>query len=455
VWLWAPWKEKLVPGNGATPSSKHDHRIAQVLIDGQKKGDGANDSPPGDSPKDALFAVERTVTRKGPEPVNFKVEEKNEFDVERPVKLAVTLVPEDETVKLPRDSLAAIWVNGEELNLRKDAPRVTADGIETPPLKTKLKPRENWIRVQVKPPAGVATRVQVSCKDDYGQVTLHVFAVGVSKYLYNKLAKDGKKEATLNDLDFADKDAEELARTLQDQAQRGEKGLFPKVATPTILLNEKATRDAILDGLAQLKERVSEHDLAVIIFSGHGQKHPDSGEYFFLPADFKTTKSLSRGISWQAMKRTLGYMPCRVVVILDTCHAGAAGLKGNAESELQQAVDKSLKEFTRARRGILILAACLGSQPAQENENWKHGALSLAILECIRGKQEVERRKGSKSLELLKNRSAAGLLTLGDVEQYAKIRVKELVKGGQGVVLSRLNDIAPEQIPIATYHRAP
>jgi uncharacterized caspase-like protein len=230
-----------------------------------------------------------------------------------------------------------------------------------------------------------------------------------------------------------------------------------EVAEATILVNDEAKRTPILAALERLTtdaKLVKEHDLVVVALSGHGERNPETGQYYFVPFDYEQGKLISTGLPWGSMKDAFASMRCRVVVILDTCHSGAAGLKGNTNDELQAAVTKALAELGRTKRDIVILAACLGSESSREDAQWQHGALSLAILECLAGKQERAVQADSESSQILRQRRGAGVITLADLGHYADIRVRELVQRDQSVVLRALNDIAPQQIPIGAYERA-
>src|SRR5262249_11274241 len=137
------------------------------------------------------------------------------------------------------------------------------------------------------------------------------------------------------------------------------------------------------------------------------------------------------------------------VVVVDTCHSGAIRLdrwRGNVKDDLNQAVKLALSEYTRAKskRGVVLLAACLSDEQARENKKWQHGALTLAVLECLQGQRD-EKLVTQDSPPL----PAEGVLNLHQVYDYALKRVKELGQNGQAVAIDQSGDIVPAQIPLA------
>jgi uncharacterized caspase-like protein len=311
------------------------------------------------------------------------------------------------------------------------------------------------VRVENRHPKPLQATVRIGCQDDPNGVSLHVLAVGVSKY------NDSRVPA----LECADKDALDLVEAL-----KGARKLFPNIVLTReklpdgpplkgVLLNEEAKKEAIIQELRGLFKRVREHDLAILFFSGHGMSHEASGSYYFLPYDYQANGgSTGTALSWEAMKDYLAYMPCRVIVILDTCHSGAAGLvraRGNVKKDLEEAIEKAMREFAKSRRGIAILSACLAHQRALEHKQaWGHGVLTLSLLECLRGERiPNDGRKGTDAPLLPSEERSTGVITLADLHRYAEKRVWELVGNDQAVVLRTFEDMAAQQIPLAVIDR--
>jgi WD40 repeat protein len=131
---------------------------------------------------------------------------------------------------------------------------------------------------------------------------------------------------------------------------------------------------------ADLNERGHSHDLLFINVAGHGVAY--DGQYYFVPPDPGLTKIdvdqqklvENIGIRWDLLL-PLREVPCRKVVILDTCHVGNAVLETNS---LQQQ-----KAFTRPMRDaqMLVVSAGMG-RFAQE------GFFTKCLCEGIAGQAD-------------------------------------------------------------------
>jgi uncharacterized caspase-like protein len=262
---------------------------------------------------------------------------------------------------------------------------------------------------------------------------LHVLTIGVSKYADSNF-----------DLEVADKDAQVLAEVFRDRPDE----LYRKVFTRE-LVNQFATRDGILRALGELEQQVTQNDLAIVTFAGHGisDEHQD---FFFLPHDFDAQKEIATtAISWDEARRSLVHMPCMVILVMDSCQSGSitrTGFRGNTELEMRTSTAKALSRFSESEKGAVLIAASLASQSAQERNTWGHGALTLALVECIRGMRLVPE---PKDVPLPQESDRDGLITLQDVSYYLSMRVKELTRGGQAVITNHTGNLSLDDIPIA------
>lgn len=276
------------------------------------------------------------------------------------------------------------------------------------------------VRPPPSPPVGLPPRER----------DLYVLSVGVSKY----------QNANYN-LEYADKDAEEIV-----QAFKGQEGLVFKEVKSELLVNERARKRDILRKLEELPEKPTQHDLAIISLAGHGQKDRFDA-FYYLPHDYDPENVLAvSAISWDDFRRPLAAMPCQVWVIMDTCHSGAvarSGLRGTQE-ELTTSVSKAVEQFARNEQGMVIMAACRSDGKAQENPDWGHGALTLALLEGINGDWIYKKKTKTK----LPEASADGVVNLYELDQYITRRVNEVGGGAQAIVTKPTRNINLEYIPI-------
>lgn len=102
-----------------------------------------------------------------------------------------------------------------------------------------------------------------------------------------------------------------------------------------VVQGEAATRAGILDGLAWLRQKLaedkSENETAIVYFTGHGLRDVSSGDPVFYLRPYDTRQdslrlSALRADDFAAEVRALN--PKRLLVVLDCCHSGGMGAKG-------------------------------------------------------------------------------------------------------------------------------
>jgi uncharacterized caspase-like protein len=247
------------------------------------------------------------------------------------------------------------------------------------------------------------------------------------------------------------------------------------------------TREGILEGLVWLEQgeavtgdEPTDNDLAIITVSGHGLLDAE-GEYYLLTREhYKGADPRIHGISFQHdIAKTLNRLKCTVVIILDTCHAGGstldteqpeelqhAGGAGDARAnlarlssrpeaewivrgagdpdEMQHIVEEAKDNFLRSPRGVLVLPACRNVERAAESHEWKHGALSLAVLEALEGKVLAASHPTQVQLK------TEGMVAFEDIEFYASNRVPELTNKQQLVqAVATGENVLKRWIPMA------
>lgn len=231
-----------------------------------------------------------------------------------------------------------------------------------------------------------------------GRPDLWVLAVGVSTY------RDGK----LN-LKFADADAKAVAGALEEQQRRRVYGDIHSL----VLTNEQATRESILKGIRTFIEKAEPDDVAAIFMAGHGVRDLITGTYYFLPHPATAENFFTTGLrveEFNDMVRILQRHMRHVVVMLDTCHAGALGL---GPEEMQAADD--LAAQVRAE-GVFLLAATKPGDESKEIPKLGHGVFTYALLNALHGKA---------------NTGDDGLLSLAELVVYLGAEVPRLTSRAQ------------------------
>ena len=241
---------------------------------------------------------------------------------------------------------------------------------------------------------------------DWQKPDLYVVSIGISDYQF------GEDEI---DLEFADDDAHSIGDLYRRQAG----GLFHRVEVRE-LVNERATQDAILEALEWLETNATHKDTAILFVSGHGLKdHRD--DYYLLPHDGDPDKLLRTAVSSSTIAITLGGIPAKVLIFLDTCHSGKLG-QNISERRTKSPGEwtdhtEAIRELTSQEYGLGVIAASTGREKSIEADKWGHGAFTFALIEALE----------SGHADLNKN----GIVHLHELKPYLAERVKQLTKGAQ------------------------
>ena len=286
--------------------------------------------------------------------------------------------------------------------------------------------------------SALVVRKPVADPDGSRRPELHLLSVGVS---------DNQRPDFR--LQFAHHDAEELA-ALYPKLCESPFGAF-EAGTQITLVDKKASRSNILTELEHLKRNVHQGDVVLVTMSGHGVTNA-AGNFFFLPYDlpddFNEDRLRDKAISWAELGDSLRELTqnpgaAMTVLVMDACHSGslvAAGARGAVL--LDNEIGKSLAEFqNKTPAGLFVIGACRGNQTASENAHWKHGALTLALLEAIEGKH-----RGQPGKVPLPDGGERGWVSLEDVVRYADDRVKELTGEKRQRVVYNQGDLPLDEI---------
>ncbi len=246
---------------------------------------------------------------------------------------------------------------------------------------------------------------------------LYVVCLGIDRY----------SDPKINRLGFPVADAEAVAEALRN----GAAGLY-HVNEVKLLKNEEVTPAAWSKALAELRSRLKDRaqpdDLVVFFLAGHGIVDEATDKYYYVGHDF-TLADLDRKVykdclSWDDFA-ALADVPCRKVVLLDTCHSGA----------IQPLRSRDLKTAVRELQSDVIFSvtASTGEQRAAEKAEWHHGAFTRCLLEALAGQgaRSKERGAGSTGQGTVIPSGRATIVTLDQIVPYVKDAVEKLTSGGQ------------------------
>ena len=225
---------------------------------------------------------------------------------------------------------------------------------------------------------------------------LLILAVGINNYDDNSLKK----------LDYAAKDAADFVAALEKQ-----KGVLYSDIIAKSLSTGRASLSDIKKDLEWLKKEATNSDIAIVFISGHGANDPPgstSGIYHLVPSDGFVKELTVTSLEFSTLENVLGALPSKVLVFLDSCHSGGAYLNRNI-NELNE-------------KGIVVFASSTGIQQSLEDNLWKNGAFTLALVEGLNGKADL---------------MGDGEITISSLDTYISNRVGKLTGGQQTPVVTK------------------
>ena len=239
------------------------------------------------------------------------------------------------------------------------------------------------------------------------QPRLYVLAIGISDYKRPEYK-----------LGLAAKDAGDFAAALKTQAGK----LYRDVQTRT-LLNEQATRLAIIANLKWLSDTVGPGDIGMLFLAGHGI-NAQTGQYYFMPYEGNHEQLEQTGLPEAAIRDTLGRMRGKALFFVDTCFGGnVVGNFATASRELARMAN----DLAAAENGVVVFASSSGKQLSEENDAWGNGAFTKAVLAGLSGEADL---------------TQTGRITFKGLDFYVSEEVRKLTDGRQTPVT-----ISPIGIP--------
>ncbi len=158
----------------------------------------------------------------------------------------------------------------------------------------------------------------------------------------------------------------------------------------TLLLNQEASRAGIRDAIQALQGTVDGDDIVLLYFAGHGTygddlsplDEVDGYDEYICPWD--ATLDPATSIRDDELEAWLDALPCRKVVILDTCFSGGfirenemttRTMPGRPKADLESTVDRDL-----AMPGYIVLASCEHDEYSYESTALGHGVFTYYLL---------------------------------------------------------------------------
>ena len=220
---------------------------------------------------------------------------------------------------------------------------------------------------------------------------------------------------------------------------------WPRLATPELdaqetaaVLREKygfktkvlldATRYDILHAFNEARKALTEKDNFLIYYAGHGQLDDKIGRGYWVPIDGELDSN-TNWISSLAITDIISALAAKhVLVVADTCYAGA--LTRSALARLESGMSDEaryhwLKVMAEKRSRTVLTSGDL--KPVLDSGGGKHSVFAKAFLDVLRANTEVlEGQRVYQEVSARVSYAAAAVLTdagpLEQVPQYAPIK---------------------------------
>jgi hypothetical protein len=189
---------------------------------------------------------------------------------------------------------------------------------------------------------------------------IHHLGIGISAY-DNKALK----------LNVAAKDAQDLAKALQEAVRAGK---LYRECQSTLLLNEKASRGAVLAALDAVRKKAEPNDLFILSFAGHGHRDEDEGELYLLTREANLEKLKETALSGTVLRDKLADFPCPVLLLLDACHSGQF-------AALRPGTDEAARALASVDVRVAVMCAALGHEEALEKKG--NGLFTAAVIKAL------------------------------------------------------------------------
>jgi len=311
----------------------------------------------------------------------------------------------------------SIFVNGQESVLKDEEMRgieiSKTNGERILQWETPLTEGRNVILVQATDQDNNVGQASVSLIRDGKDIPqplattskIWLLAIGISKY----------KDKNLN-LQFADQDARAIYNLLTAQ------GIVNRVGNSNLLLNEQATRVNVVMNINNMFKQAFEEDLIILYFAMHGMVDPDGSELYFIGYDTDPRSLVAEGIAQTDIEKAIAKSKVgKVLMIVDSCHSGSAGLSDVfAQRSVNAAAvtNRLLNRIAEIKKGISILSASSSTEFSHEDQKWGegHGVFTYYLVEGLKGKA---------------NENNDEFITLRELYDYAYRNVKESTAGNQ------------------------
>jgi WD40 repeat protein len=216
--------------------------------------------------------------------------------------------------------------------------------------------------------------------------TCYILAVGINQYKNSKL-----------NLNYARPDAESFGKLMDDKTSP----LFKNIELKT-LYDQDATRQKILAALDEMAGKISQEDVFIFYYAGHGSMVDN--RFFFIPTEgirlydvgALNKEAIEAGVLQEKFKQIRAL---KQLIIMDACQSGGSvellAVRGANE-------EKAIAQLSRSA-GIHVMASAGSEQFAAEFSVLGHGVFTDVLLRALQGEADGAPKDGKVTIYELKS----------------------------------------------------
>lgn len=216
-------------------------------------------------------------------------------------------------------------------------------------------------------------------------------------------------------LNFSDDDAYQFYAFLKSP----EGGALPDEQVK-ILIDERATRQNIINTMREEFEKADTSDLIILYFAGHGV------EGSFIPADYDGENN---ELEYEFMNQILQDSKAKYkLCIADACHSGSltdvasAPASRNYKSRpVNETIQRFYAAFSDIRGGLALILSSKSEEYSLEANGLRQGLFSHFLIRGMKGEADTNDNK---------------IVSVSELYDYIKTNVNEKSKGNQSPILS-------------------
>ena len=228
----------------------------------------------------------------------------------------------------------------------------------------------------------------------------YLLVLGIENYHEGALAK----------VKYAEKDATEFTESFL--------GLGYDKEDCILLINDRATKTAILNNLCKIVDKTTEHDRIIFYFAGHG--FSVNGTNMLAPVDAAVDSLENTCIAIaEILKQIQKSNSKRKILFFDSCHSGFQQLDNVRDGNSSFNSDNLEYEFKDVEY-CTGFASCMASQKSYSDTKITNGVWSYFLINALRGNgDELLYENGY----LMSDKLQAYLRT--NTQEYVKLNLKK------------------------------